>query len=138
MSKDKRSDRIIKVSLIVLLILGVVGLGLHYGAILFGEHTEGTVTGRVRVRKSSKISAHIEYYVDNEKKEDRLIYSKRKAPQVGDKVEVSYLPFMPGTIYGKGTSGAAFAPFLLIGFPAALLYLLFGKRKPSENEIDQK
>lgn len=136
MNKDKKNDRIIKFALIVLLIIGIVGLGLHYGALLFGTHTEGTVTSRIRLRKSSKISAHIEYYVDNEKKEDRLVYSKRKAPQVGDKVEISYLPFMPGTIYGKGTSGAALAPFLLIGFPAASLYLLFGKRKPSENEID--
>lgn len=136
MNKDKKNDRIIKFALIVLLIIGIVGLGLHYGALLFGTHTEGTVTSRIRLRKSSKISAHIEYYVDNEKKEDRLVYSKRKAPQVGDKVEVSYLAFMPGTIYGKGTSGAALAPFLLIGFPAASLYLLFGKRKPSENEID--
>ncbi len=136
MNKDKKNDRIIKFALIVLLIIGIVGLGLHYGALLFGTHTEGTVTSRMRLRKSSKISAHIEYYVDNEKKEDRLIYSKRKAPQVGDKVEVSYLPFMPGTIYGKGTSGAALAPILLIGSPAASLYLLFGKRKPSENEID--
>ena len=136
MNKDKKNDRIIKFALIVLLIIGIVGLGLHYGALLFGEHTEGTVTSRIRLRKSSKISAHIEYYVDNEKKEDRLVYSKRKAPQVGDKVEISYLAFMPGTIYGKGTSGAALAPILLIGFPAASLYLLFGKRKPSENEID--
>ena len=136
MNKDKKNDRIIKFALILLLIIGIVGLGLHYGALLFGTHTEGTVTSRIRLRKSSKISAHIEYYVDNEKKEDRLIYSKRKAPQVGDKVEVSYLPFMPGTIYGKGTSGAALAPILLIGSPAASLYLLFGKRKPSENEID--
>ncbi|HOO06174.1 MAG TPA: hypothetical protein PLH83_06725 [Ruminococcus sp.] len=136
MNKDKKNDRIIKFALIVLLIIGIVGLGLHYGALLFGTHTEGTVTSRMRLRKSSKISAHIEYYVDNEKKEDRLIYSKRKAPQVGDKVEISYLPFMPGTIYGKGTSGAALAPILLIGSPAASLYLLFGKRKPSENEID--
>ena len=136
MNKDKKNDRIIKFALIVLLIIGIVGLGLHYGALLFGTHTEGTVTSRIRLRKSSRISAHIEYYVDNEKKEDRLIYSKRKAPQVGDKVEVSYLPFMPGTIYGKGTSGAALAPILLIGSPAASLYLLFGKRKPSENEID--
>lgn len=136
MNKDKKNDRIIKFALILLLIIGIVGLGLHYGALLFGTHTEGTVTSRIRLRKSSKISAHIEYYVDNEKKEDRLVYSKRKAPQVGDKVEVSYLAFMPGTIYGKGTSGAALAPFLLIGFPAASLYLLFGKRKPSENEID--
>ena len=136
MNKDKKNDRIIKFALIVLLIIGIVGLGLHYGALLFGTHTEGTVTSRIRLRKSSKISAHIEYYVDNEKKEDRLIYSKRKAPQVGDKVEISYLPFMPGTIYGKGTSGAALAPILLIGSPAASLYLLFGKRKPSENEID--
>jgi len=135
-NKDKKNDRIIKFALIVLLIIGIVGLGLHYGALLFGTHTEGTVTSRMRLRKSSKISAHIEYYVDNEKKEDRLIYSKRKAPQVGDKVEISYLPFMPGTIYGKGTSGAALAPILLIGSPAASLYLLFGKRKPSENEID--
>jgi len=135
-NKDKKNDRIIKFALIVLLIIGIVGLGLHYGALLFGEHTEGTVTSRMRLRKSSKISAHIEYYVDNEKKEDRLIYSKRKAPQVGDKAEISYLPFMPGTIYGKGTSGAALAPILLIGSPAASLYLLFGKRKPSENEID--
>ena len=129
MSKEERIDRITKAALIVLLIAGIIVLGLNYGAFIFGKHTEGTVVSCHRLRKSSKISVHIEYYADNEKKEDRLVYSGRKAPQTGDKVEVSYLPFMPGTIYARGTSGSFVAPFLLIGFPAASLYLLYRKRK---------
>ncbi|MBQ8960467.1 MAG: hypothetical protein IJ071_04525 [Ruminococcus sp.] len=132
MNKKKKELRIMVAALAFIMVIGVIFSALSYGALFFGEKAEGTVINRKRVRKSSQISITVEYDTPKGPQESFLRFTKKKAPQVGDKIELCYLPAFPGRAYSKDGAGLVLMPVLLIAFPAVWLYLLLRRERPSQ------